>query len=156
MTIKRVALNCRLATPDDLATIADLRWRLQMDDAADDATRQTFVEEFLANDLHTEDLFHFVAEDEGRIISAMSVRKVWKMPAPGRPEAAWGYLTNCYVLPDYRAKGVGSALLKFIKGWSRDEQLELLVVWPSDPAYEFYKRAGFAKYQDPLVLKLEG
>lgn len=146
---------CRLATPDDLSPIADLRWRLQTDDTEDDAARLAFAEEFLANDLHTEDLFHFVAEDEGRIIGAMSVRKVWKVPAPGRPEAAWGYLTNCYVLPGNRAEGVGSALLKFIERWARDEALELLVVWPSDRAFSFYERAGFARTIDPLVLSLE-
>jgi len=147
-------MDCRLATSNDYAAIADLRWRLQTDDAVDDAARLAFVDGFLANELHTDDLFHFVAEDQGRVIGAMSVRKVWKVPAPGRPEAAWGYLTNSYVLPDYRNGGAGSALLKFIENWARGEQLELLVVWPSDRAYPFYRRAGFAKYEDPLVLKL--
>jgi len=84
----------------------------------------------------------------------MSVRKVWKVPAPGRPEAAWGYLTNSYVLPTERDKGAGSDLLQFIKSWARREKLELLIVWPSDAAYIFYERAGFERPGDPLVLKL--
>ena len=125
-----------------------------MDDAEDDEAREAFIAQFMRNDLHTHDLFHFVAEANGNVIGVMSVRKVWKVPAPGRPEAAWGYLTNSYVMPDHRNDGAGSALLAFIKDWAKTEKLELLVVWPSDRAYPFYKRAGFAIFNDPLVLKL--
>ncbi len=145
----------RLSNDQDLPAIADLRWRLQTEDDEDDDAREAFVPEFLGNDLHTDDLFHFVSEVDGAVVGVMSVRKVWKIPAPGRPEAAWGYIANSYVLPNHRGSGAGAALLKFIEGWARDENLELLVVWPSTLAYPFYERAGYKRYEDPLVLKLE-
>jgi len=148
-------MTCRLATPDDLSALGDLRWRLQTDDKVDDVAKKVFVSDFIANDLHNGDLFHFVAERDGSIIGAMSVRKVWKVPAPGRPEAAWGYLTNSHVLPAARGKGVGSGLLRFVKLWAKDEELALLIVWPGDKAYPFYERAGFAREADPLVLHLD-
>ncbi len=146
---------CRLATENDRAVLGDLRWRLQCEDAKDDAGRIAFAAEFARNTLHNEDLFHFIVEEGGSAIGAMSVRKVWKVPAPGRDEAAWGYLTNCYVLPECRNAGAGQAILEFITDWARSERLELLVVWPSEPAYSFYERAGFARPSDPLVLNLD-
>lgn len=148
-------LNFYLATSDDLATVADLRWRLQTDDEGDEAGREAFTREFPQNDLHTEDLYHFLAEVDGKPVGAISVRKVWKVPAPGRPEAAWGYFTNTYVLPEHRNDGVGAALLAHVEAWAHAEELELLIVWPSDRAYPFYERAGYTRRQDPLVLMLE-
>lgn len=63
-------------------------------------------------------------------------------------------LTNSYVLPQARNAGVGQQLLAAIEAWARAEDLELLLVWPSERAYPFYERAGFRRYPDPLVLRL--
>jgi GNAT superfamily N-acetyltransferase len=53
-----------------------------------------------------------------------------------------------------RNAGVGQQLLMAIKDWAYADDLELLVVWPSERAYPFYERAGFQRYPDPLVLRL--
>jgi GNAT superfamily N-acetyltransferase len=79
---------------------------------------------------------------------------VRKVPKPGELDGRWGYLTNCYVLPEVRNRGVGGSLLAAIKSWAVELRLELLVVWPSDRAYPFYGRAGFTRAPDPLVLEI--
>lgn len=53
-----------------------------------------------------------------------------------------------------RNSGVGQRLLTAVKDWASGENLELLVVWPSERAYPFYQRAGFSRHPDPLVLRL--
>ena len=58
-------------------------------------------------------------------------------------------------LPEVRNAGVGQRLLTAIKDWASSENLELLVVWPSERAYPFYERAGFCRYPDPLIFKLK-
>jgi GNAT superfamily N-acetyltransferase len=151
-------LVMRLATKNDLPQLADLRWRLQTGDAEEysAATREAFVADFVAAPDHLDrSLLHFVAENDNKIVGAMSIRKVRKVPAPDRLEAYWGYLTNCYVRSDFRGKSVGSQLLDFVTQWAKDENLEFLVVWPSDRAYPFYERKGFRRQADPLVLKLD-
>lgn len=84
----------------------------------------------------------------------MSVTIVRKLPNPGSLRGRWGYISNSYVLPELRNVGVGHRLLMAIEDWARVEDLELLVVWPSERAYPFYQRAGFSRYPDPLVLRL--
>ncbi len=149
-------IAARLATRTDLPQLAELRWRLQTDDAMefDAAERDRFAAAF-AQMPDDPALTHFVAEEGGKIIAAMTVRKVKKVPSPRKPPAFWGYLTNCYVLTGHRDKAVGSALLDFVTRWARNEKLELLVVWPSDRSYPFYERKGFRRHADPLVLTLD-
>ena len=154
-----ITIAARLAAAGDLTALGDLRWRLQTGDAADfDASAKanfvaTFAMAAVNRDPSTQ---HFVGEKDGHIVAAMTVRRVEKIPEPAKSQAFWGYLTNCYVLPAFRDKSAGSALLQFVRRWAKDEGLEMLVVWPSDRAYPFYERQGFRRDADPLVLHLDG
>jgi hypothetical protein len=38
--------------------------------------------------------------------------------------------------------------------WARAEDLELLMVWPSEASVDFYGRAGFERDPEALVLAL--
>lgn len=151
------AIVTRHATASDLPQLADLRWRLQTDDAQSfsEQDKAMFVASFIAARVQRDsNTFHFVAENGGRIVGAMTVRKVEKIPSPRELVAFWGYLTNCYVRTEFRDKFVGSTLLDFVTRWAKEENLEMLVVWPSDKSYPFYERKGFRREPDPLVLKL--
>lgn len=152
----------RLAAPADTDTLADLRWRLATDDSPIEDFREktAFVEAFRcalpAVDQH-EKIIHFVAESGARVVAAMSIVKVTKIPRPGDLSGQWGYLTNVYTLPEFRRRGIGAGLLAEARRWAQAQKLELLVVWPSERSYAFYQRAGFRSEHDPLVLKiLEG
>ena len=149
----------RIATANELTQIADLRWRLHVDDAPMDDRRayERFIAEFL--EVHeaewkSNEVTHWVAVNGAHVVAVMSVVIVRKMPRPGNLHGRWGYLANSYALTEVRNTGVGSHLLAAIKSWSIGESLELLVVWPSDGAYPFYERAGFCRYPDPVVLRL--
>jgi GNAT superfamily N-acetyltransferase len=100
------------------------------------------------------ELVHWIAADGANVIAVMSIVIVRKLPNPDRIRGRWGHITNSYVLPEMRNTGVGQRLMAAIKDWARAEDLELLVVWPSERAYSFYERAGFQRYPDPLVLRL--
>ncbi len=152
-------IDCRIATANELTQIADLRWRLHVDDAPvnDRGAYERFIAEFL--DVHktewnSNEVIHWVAADGARIVAVMSIVIVRKIPRPGNLHGRWGYLANSYALPEVRNAGVGSQLLAAIKNWAIGESLELLVVWPSDRAYPFYERAGFRRDPDPVVLRL--
>jgi GNAT superfamily N-acetyltransferase len=148
----------RLAEGLDAPKLANLRWGLRTDDdpLCDAATKTQFIQEFVAwmNNTPDEDLVHWVAEQDDELIGVISVRIIHKLPSPEESDGRFGYLTNTYVLPEHRYKGVGTALLGAVKNWALGEKLELLVVWPSDRAYPFYERGGYRRYSDPVVLKL--
>jgi len=152
MTIYRRADN------RDCRQLGALRWALRTDDApvSDAAAKARFMKEFSTwmNGTPDDDLVHWVAERDGELIGVISTRIIHKMPSPEEPDGRFGYVTNSYVLPQYRNAGVGTELLAAVRCWAGDERLELLVVWPSERAYAFYERGGYARHPDPVVLKL--
>ena len=148
----------RLAKISDAPQLANLRWGLRTDDAAtaDTAAKARFIQDFAAwmDKNPGPDLVHWVAEQGDALVGVISVRIIHMLPSPEDIDGRFGYLTNTYVLPQYRNQGVGTALLAAVKHWATAEKLELLVVWPSERAYPFYARGGYCRYSDPVVLKL--
>jgi GNAT superfamily N-acetyltransferase len=152
-------LEHRIADMTDLPQIADLRWRLRVDDKpiSDRGAYDRFIADFVricGAEWQPSDLVHWIAVEDERVLAVMSVVIVRKLPSPEDLHGRWGYISNSYVLPGARNRGVGQGLLAAIKDWAKEEELELLVVWPSERAYPFYERAGFNRYPDPLIFKL--
>jgi GNAT superfamily N-acetyltransferase len=75
--------------------------------------------------------------------SHIYIQRVAKIPKPGKVRDAFGYVTNVYTKPPYRGRGMGAALLQRVKDWAQADDLEFLVVWPSEASGRFYERAGF-------------
>ncbi len=152
-------MEIRPHTAADYAAIAELRWLLKTDGGrrCDDLCRQEFIDlyrrhlEASDRDGHT---VHWLIDDGGTIAGVMTVRIVTKEPSPGQEIGSWGYLTNSFVLPDQRNRGLGTQLLGAVRSWATDLGLELLIVWPSEASYPFYRGAGFEGRDDPLVLIL--
>jgi len=154
-----MTLEYRTATPADLPQIADLRWRLRVDDQplTDPDAYDRFVSDFIricTEEWRPDEMVHWIAADDEHVLSVMSIAIVRKLPSPENLRGRWGYISNSYVLPQARNAGVGQQLLAAIQAWARAEDLELLLVWPSERAYPFYERAGFRRHPDPLVLRL--
>lgn len=147
----------RPATALDLQQIGDLRWRLKSEDIndSDPLERAAFITAFVNDQTQSTAFLHWVAESNGGLIAMMSIARVPKLLAPHQRPSALGYLTNCYTLPSFRRCGIGRRLLRIITDWAREQDFELLLVWPSDESYDFYGRSGFKDLRDPLVLPLK-
>ena len=149
-------LRIRRATHADADELARLRWDFSPDEVA--AGTQTFAEwgagfgRFLAAALDGEDWIVWVVEAEGRLIANIWVYLVPKVPRPGRFGKRFGYVTNVYATPDVRGVGIGSALMRQVVTWAREQQLELLLVWPSEESRSFYRRAGFVPSVEGMEL----
>ena len=146
----------RAALSADIVQIADLRWRLKTEDADifDPREKEAFLAAFEKDQAASTNYSHWVADNGGQVVAVMSVGLVAKLLSPGRSAETWGYLTNCYTLPAWRRRGIGSRLLAAIIGEARGRGMELMIVWPSDQSYSFYERLGFERTRDPLVLHL--
>lgn len=58
-------------------------------------------------------------------------------------------ITDIYVLPEYRGRGIGTHLVKEVAGWSRERGAAALTlrVLPSNAgAVEFYRKCGFSTF----------
>jgi GNAT superfamily N-acetyltransferase len=151
----------RLATPSDVPELARLRWQLYTEqEPGIDETFDTYRDRFaaFANEaLARPDWQAWVAEGESGLVATMWLHTVPRVPAPGRRHPSpMGYLTNCYVEPWLRSRGLGSEMLAIIVDHCRAEAFELMFTFPADPAYGFYERSGFERRPDPLVHGLRG
>lgn len=148
----------RPATLQDSSELARLRWEFSPGETA--GTGQTFegfredFKRFLREAFTLGAFKVWAVEREGRLIANVYVHRVIRVPRPGQDEDRWGYVTNVYVEPDARGRGVGSALLQTVIAWAREQEYELLLVWPSEEGVTFYERAGFVPSADALELLL--
>ena len=152
-------MRIRKHEPTDYEQLAELRWLLKASDGGKNnpAERAAFsraYREQLRDSDTLGDTVHFVIEDGPRLVGAVTLRLVRKEHSPGDEPGIWGYVTNTFVRPAYRNRGLGRDLLGFAIDWATDIRLELLIVWPSEQSYSFYRRAGFRGDSDPLELVL--
>jgi GNAT superfamily N-acetyltransferase len=98
---------------------------------------------------------HWVGEKDGMIVAHLSVQRVGKMPKPNRIDGAFGYVANFYTKPNYRRQGIGTGLLNEVKQWAIDQEIELLVGWPTPPTVGFFERCGFTGENEAYVCRLE-
>ena len=96
-----------------------------------------------------------VADDNGTLIGTLWLTFVQRVPRPSEPLAApIGHLTNFFVRPDHRNRGVGSALLQRAREIAKAAGAELMLVWPSERSIPLYERHGYGEPVELLELRL--
>ncbi|HZD04830.1 MAG TPA: N-acetyltransferase [Longimicrobiales bacterium] len=142
---RTMAVTVRRAEPGDAPELARLRWEFRPQDQPNqewEAFSQEF-EEWLAQALASAWVVSVADQGDGILVGCMFLRSVGKVPNPGTRDRAWGYVTNSYVAPTHRGRGIGARLLDVLVGGARERGHEFLIVWPSEKAVSFYARAGF-------------
>ena len=152
-------MNYRIAIIEDLAQLAELRWDFRMEDDDEPAAigRPEFVEaciSFLKRALENDFYTYWLAETNREIVAHIFVHKVDLVPRPCKIRDRFGYMTNNYVKPSYRNQGIGSKLMQEVTAWAKAEDMELLIVYPSEQAVSFYERAGFDAENEVMELRL--
>ena len=136
----------REAAPMDAPELARLRWEFRVEDQSLQP-RSEFLrecEEWLHEAFRSGRWVVVVADAErGSLCGCMYLQCIEKVPVPGRSPRAWGYVTNSYVASEQRGHGLGRVLLDLLIDAARARGLEFLMVWPSEDASSFYRRAGF-------------
>ena len=145
----------RLANEKDFPQLAQMRWDFRQESGEEIAvvTEAEFIEkciEFLRREENN--YLYWVAENKGEIVSHIFAHQINLVPRPCRVKDAFAYLTNTYTKPDFRRKGIGAKLLQTVIDWAKSEDLELLLVYPSEDSIVFYQRLGFEN--DAEMMKL--
>ena len=152
-------VHIRRAVSSDGPALARLRWNFREEDGELPlGDFKQFLSRYLEHYWHGIDSgiwVHWVVEAEGTIVAHMAVQVQDGVPRPATPRDRWGWLTDCYTIPEERNKGHGAGLLAAIQAWAREEGLELLLVSPSSRSVPFYGRAGFGPAGEWLQLSLD-
>jgi GNAT superfamily N-acetyltransferase len=149
-------MRYRLATRDDVPVLAQMRWEFRAEEAGPaGGTRLEFIEAcsaFLSRALATDRWAIWVAEEEGQIVSHITLQVIEKVPKPGRLRNVYAYMTNVYTRPAFRNQGIGGRLLQEACRWAESAGMEFIIVWPSEEALSFYTRQGFRPVREALEL----
>lgn len=147
-------VTVRRATRADLPVLARLRRDFTLEDGPIAAPREDFDDAFAAivgDGLRAGRWTVWLAEVDGEVVSHAFVGLVDKIPRPALGARWLGYLTNVYTVPAFRGSGIGGRVLEATKSWAAENDVELLVVWPSEESASWYERHGFRASQQPLV-----
>lgn len=143
-------MKIRFADEGDYRELALMKWTHGAEDDFDygehnleGADKEDFVNRFAEFLKADKDYKIFIAEENGKVISAMFVYMIPKLPSPNGNSRYIAYLTNVYTKKEYRNRKIGTELLNYIKEYLAKEKCELIFVWPSDNSISWYKRNGF-------------
>lgn len=151
-------LTIEPAEPGDVETLADLWVQLAREQrehgsyVLPDANRETILETLEAHRVGDGLL---VARLEGELagFASFSVER-----GTFSLSATRGLLSNLYVRPAYRNRGVGSALLEAVERSLAEQGADVLVLEAmadNEAARRFYRRNGYEEYRVALERSLE-
>ncbi|TCM89119.1 N-acetylglutamate synthase-like GNAT family acetyltransferase [Paenibacillus sp. BK033] len=145
----------RLAHLDDVDALVQMRWEFSEDERRNGATRyeefHKICSAFLIKAIYSGDWYIWVAEIDNEIVSHMYLQLIHKVPRPGKsPDPRFGYVTNVYTRPAHRNKGIGTRIHAAVEQWSKDNQAEFLLLWPSSESVAFYSRNGFVASEEAM------
>ncbi|MGH2598610.1 MAG: GNAT family N-acetyltransferase [Candidatus Rokuibacteriota bacterium] len=98
-----------------------------------------------------------VAEVDGAVVGFVSVLATVAPEEPDEGKAPYAYISDLVVLPPYRRRGLGRALLEHAERFARDSGATVLrvgVLAKNEGAKRLYDRMGFADYMIQLIKPL--
>jgi GNAT superfamily N-acetyltransferase len=96
----------------------------------------------------------WVAERDRAMVGNLWCCLIEKVPNPVAEAERHAYITNFYVQPEVRGRGVGESLLEAALGWCREQGVDAVILWPTARSRSLYLRHGFALRDDLLQLVL--
>ncbi|MHA1908148.1 MAG: GNAT family N-acetyltransferase [Candidatus Thorarchaeota archaeon] len=106
---------------------------------------------FLENDWTS--LFrYFLVEENGEVIGGCGLSTRQLVPTRYSPSGKNAYIWNMYVEPDYRRKGFGRFLLKYIVELCKHEMIGVIELHASELGESLYASEGFENWERYMAL----
>ena len=152
-------MNIRLASEKDAVTLARLRLELRSSSHRLIEDEQEFLarcESWMKERLRESGQWRcWIAERQAVSIGAVWAQLIEKIPNPVAEPEYYVYLTNFYVREEYRGEGIGSRLLSAVLEWSKNQNAEKVILWPTEGSKTFYLRHGFSFAGDVMDLTIK-
>ncbi len=137
----------RQAVPAHAAALAELRWQFRAESRSPDEDLEVFVERctaWFAERLASGRWRAWVALADGEIVGHVFAAPNEKIPNPVPEPEHHLYVSNLYVQPRWRRRGVGAALLAAALAVAGDDaDLDAAILWAPAERRALYARHGF-------------
>jgi GNAT superfamily N-acetyltransferase len=152
-----VTATLRAAGPADALQIAEHRDLMFLDSGRDPAIVRRasgMYRDWLAGALATDQYLGWFAEDDSEMLGSIGL---WLIPWPHHPNhpgsAIRGYVTNMWVDPAHRRKGVGRQLLEAATAEAKARGATYVSLHATDAGRKLYTAMGWQP-SDEMVLDL--
>ena len=143
-------IKIRLANPADSQALADLRYRFRTE--VEPATKSegpfrrrcaSWMRKRLRPGRWPWSCW--VLDDGQRLLGHIWVQLFEKVPNPVNEPELHAYITNFYVVPEMRSRGLGKRLLNKALSWSRAQGTDAIILWATPGSRSLYRRSGLAE-----------
>lgn len=141
-------ITIRAAGVHDATILATLRYRFRAERVPPVESEAEFVERaapWIAERLARDDWRAWVAVEKGEVVGHVFVHLIDKVPNPVPEAETLAYLTNFYIAPALRNRGVGARLLDAALAVCGQDEVESVFLRPSKGSVPLYKRHGFTE-----------
>jgi GNAT superfamily N-acetyltransferase len=154
----RDEISIRLATVPDALMLARLRYVFRSSISPACESEEEFVKRcslWMQRRLQENNPWKcWIAEQGDTIIGNIWMQLLEKIPNPVIEPEYLAYITNFYVHEESRGQGIGSRLLSIALDWSKSQDVQAVILWPTEESRSLYLRHGFAVRDNLLELML--
>lgn len=151
-------MNIRRATKDDFEALKEIKLLSKQEELKYSESIRPIDENkedyfrYLKKDLKYINRGLFIAEDDGKIVGMILAQ--YYDPLPISKYKRKGYISNLFIMQDYRGKGLGVKLIETAEGWlkrNKTEHITLEIHKDNKAALSLYRKVGYKDY----TVKLE-
>jgi len=133
------------------ATMNDSKWILHhrvemfkdMGESEESLSETTRLTKQYLEDGWTKDYLYFLIEDDSKVVGGCGISTFRIPPKFSQPTGTYAYLSNMFIEPEYRRKGLGKMLIDYVIGFCRVEKIGLLFLHASEKGLPLYRFLGF-------------
>jgi GNAT superfamily N-acetyltransferase len=152
--------SIRPATPDDIAALSRLRIELfqelgELQDSAAAAGLRALTEHAYSDGLAKKTCLAWLAEaPDATAVGTATFQLFPKLPSPANPMPIEGYLLGVFVVPEWRRRGIASALVAGVIQSARHRGIHRIRLHTTPAGRRTYQRAGFEARLNEMELLL--
>lgn len=153
--------NIRRAEHSDLESLVELRVAL-LQEVGNIKNKEEMEEVRSANKMYYEkhlnngDFISFVAESQGKIIGTSGLIIIIRPPYLHNLLGIDAYIMNVYTIPNYRGKGIATALLDNCIEFAKSNNVGRIILNASADGKPVYEKRGFILKNAAMELVLNG